>query len=167
MASARWSPRSTAAGRTTSRASGRTAIRSLQLLERLSDWFRCKRDARAAQAQVDADSSPVFGRRTALGSDVAPRPERFTTYHVRLSDISASLRRDRSMACLFVDLSHLREVERELGPTHHADVMARAGDLLDRMRGDRLRRDDLICRTADSDGYLASWPRRATTADRL
>ncbi len=126
----------------------------LQLLERLSDWFHCKRDARAAQAQVDADSSPVFGRRTALGSDVAPRPERFTTYHVRLSDIAASLRRDRSMACLFVDLSHLREVERELGPTHHADVMARAGDLLDRMRGDRLRRDDLICRTEDSDGYL-------------
>jgi EAL domain-containing protein (putative c-di-GMP-specific phosphodiesterase class I) len=85
---------------------------------------------------------------------VAPRPERFTTYHVRLSDIAASLHRDRSMACLFVDLSHLREVERELGPTHHADVMARAGDLLDRMRGDRLRRDDLICRTEDADGYL-------------
>ncbi len=125
----------------------------LQLLERLCDWFRSKREAReAAQAHGDADAAS--GRRLASGSDVAPRPERFTTYHVRLSAIAASLRRDRAMACLFVDLSHLREVERELGPSHHADVMARAGDLLDRMRGDRLRRDDLICRTEDSDGYL-------------
>ncbi len=84
----------------------------------------------------------------------AHRHDRFTSYHVRLFDIVTSLRRDRSLACLFVDLSQLRDVEREVGPIHHAELFARAGDLLDRLRGDRLRRDDLICRTEDSDGYL-------------
>src|SRR5690606_11216976 len=82
------------------------------------------------------------------------RPERFTSYHVRLFDIVTCLRRDRSLACLYVDLSQLRDIERELGPMYHAELFARAGDLLDRLRGDRLRRDDLICRTEDSDGYL-------------
>jgi len=82
------------------------------------------------------------------------RHERYTSYHVRLFDIVTSLRRDRSLACLFVDLSQLRDVEREVGPIQHAELFARAGDLLDRLRGDRLRRDDLICRTEDSDGYL-------------
>ncbi|HEU5057472.1 MAG TPA: EAL domain-containing protein [Kofleriaceae bacterium] len=82
------------------------------------------------------------------------RHERYTSYHVRLFDIVTSLRRDRSLACLFVDLSQLRDVEREVGPIQHAELYARAGDLLDRLRGDRLRRDDLICRTEDSDGYL-------------
>lgn len=82
------------------------------------------------------------------------RHERYTSYHVRLFDIVTCLRRDRSLACLFVDLSQLRDVERELGPMQHAELFARAGDLLDRLRGDRLRRDDLVCRTEDSDGYL-------------
>ncbi len=82
------------------------------------------------------------------------RNERYTSYHVRLFDIVTCLRRDRSLACLFVDLSQLRDVEREVGPMQHAELFARAGDLLDRLRGDRLRRDDLICRTEDSDGYL-------------
>jgi diguanylate cyclase (GGDEF)-like protein len=94
-------------------------------------------------------------RRVSLASDRgAPRGERFTTYHVRLFDIVACLRRDRCLACLFVDLSQLRNVERELGPSYHADLVSRAGELLDQMRGDRLRREDLVCRTEDSDGYL-------------
>lgn len=84
----------------------------------------------------------------------APRADRYTSYHVRLFDIVTGLRRDRSLACLYVDLSQLREVERELGPTTHAELFLRAGDLLDEMRGDRLRRDDMVCRTEDSDGYL-------------
>jgi diguanylate cyclase (GGDEF)-like protein len=84
----------------------------------------------------------------------AHRHERYTSYHVRLFDIVTCLRRDRSLACLFVDLSQLRDVEREVGPMQHAELFARAGDLLDRLRGDRLRRDDLVCRTEDSDGYL-------------
>ena len=87
-------------------------------------------------------------------SDGVHRHDRFTSYHVRLFDIVTSLRRDRSLSCLFVDLSQLRDVEREVGPIQHAELFARAGDLLDRLRGDRLRRDDLICRTEDSDGYL-------------
>ena len=73
---------------------------------------------------------------------------------MRLFDIVAGLRRDRSLACLYVDLSQLRDVERELGPTPHAELFLKAGDLLDQMRGDRLRRDDMVCRTEDSDGYL-------------
>jgi diguanylate cyclase (GGDEF)-like protein len=81
-------------------------------------------------------------------------PERFTSYHVRLFDIVSSLRRDRSLCCLFVDLTQLRDVERELGLASHSELFARAGDFLDQLRGDRLRRDDLICRTEDSDGYL-------------
>jgi diguanylate cyclase (GGDEF)-like protein len=93
-------------------------------------------------------------RRVSLASDVAAARERFTTYHVRLFDIVACLRRDRCLACLFVDLSQLRDVERELGPSYHADLVARAGELLDQMRGDRLRREDLVCRTEDSDGFL-------------
>jgi EAL domain-containing protein (putative c-di-GMP-specific phosphodiesterase class I) len=84
----------------------------------------------------------------------AALPERFTTYHVRLFDIVSWLCRDRSLACLFVDLSELRVVERELGPTQHADLFARAGDMLDAMRGDLLRPDDMVCRTDDQDGYL-------------
>lgn len=93
--------------------------------------------------------------RAAGASDTSVhRHERYTSYHVRLFDIVTSLRRDRSLACLFVDLSQLRDVERELGPMQHAELFARAGDLLDRLRGDRLRRDDLVCRTEDSDGYL-------------
>jgi len=108
-------------------------------------------------------------RRAAPGrpADLAVlRAERFTTYHVRLFDIVGCLRRDRSLACLFVDLSQLRDVERELGPSPHADLVARAGDVLEQMRGDRLRKDDLVCRTEDSDGYLCflAAPRDGTSA---
>ena len=88
------------------------------------------------------------------GDPAVHRHDRYTSYHVRLFDIVTSLRRDRSLSCLFVDLSQMRDVEREVGPIQHAELFARAGDLLDRLRGDRLRRDDLICRTEDSDGYL-------------
>jgi diguanylate cyclase (GGDEF)-like protein len=97
----------------------------------------------------------VHARPSNVAIDAAVhRHDRFTSYHVRLFDIIASLRRDHSLACLFVDLSQLRDVEREVGPMQHAELFARAGDLLDRLRGDRLRREDLICRTEDADGYL-------------
>ena len=100
------------------------------------------------------EEMPTGSLNRATSEGGAHRHERYTSYHVRLFDIVTSLRRDRSLACLFVDLSQLRDVEREVGPMQHAELYARAGDLLDRLRGDRLRRDDLICRTEDSDGYL-------------
>lgn len=107
------------------------------------------------------DSGRNCVRISAAGDDAAAlkgpglqKPERFTSYHVRLFDIVSSLKRDRSLSCLYVDLSQLRSVERELGPAQHADLYARAGDILENMRGDRLRHDDLICRTEDADGYL-------------
>lgn len=95
-------------------------------------------------------------RRVALDPDdlAVLRRERFATYHVRLFDIVSALRRDHSLACLLVDLSELRRVEREVGPTQHADLFTRAGELLEEMRGDRLGAGDLICRTEDQDGYL-------------
>ena len=105
----------------------------------------------------DGEDVPTGSLARAAGTFEASavhRHERYTSYHVRLFDIVTCLRRDRSLACLFVDLSQMRDVEREVGPIQHAELFARAGDLLDRLRGDRLRRDDLICRTEDSDGYL-------------
>ncbi|HUS63440.1 MAG TPA: EAL domain-containing protein [Kofleriaceae bacterium] len=117
---------------------------------------------------TDASVATSSGQRPQRPSDpvpATPGPERFTSYHVRLFDIVSSLRRDRSLCCLFVDLSQLRDVERELGLASHVELFARAGDFLDALRGDRLRRDDLICRTEDSDGYLCflSSPRDASS----
>jgi diguanylate cyclase (GGDEF)-like protein len=103
---------------------------------------------------IEAGEGGTRGKRPSGGEPVPLRPERFTSYHVRLFDIVSSLRHDRSLSCLYIDLSQLRDIERELGPMVHAELFARAGDLLDRLRGDRLRRDDLICRTEDADGYL-------------
>jgi diguanylate cyclase (GGDEF)-like protein len=121
-----------------------------------ADLIRCAEQALAAAKSAGRNcvraskALPVRG----LVQRGETAPERFTTYHGRLFDIVARLRRDRSLACLFVDLSQLREVERERGPAPRADLFAHAGELLDRMRGDRLRRDDLICLTEDHDGYL-------------
>ena len=138
--------------------------------------------ARAEQALAAAKSAGRNCVRTSPGSVERPerralapievtalRPDRFTTYHVRLFDIVASLKRDRCLACLFVDLSQLRDVERELGPTQHADLVARAGELLDGMRGDRLRKGDLVCRTEDADGYLCflASPRDSSSASPI
>ena len=51
---------------------------------------------------ADADAPAACGAAAAPAS--APRPDRYTSYHVRLFDIVAGLRRDRSLACLYVDL---------------------------------------------------------------
>jgi diguanylate cyclase (GGDEF)-like protein len=80
--------------------------------------------------------------------------EQFTYYHGHLAEITASLEHDLSISCLFVDLCHLRRVEREFGVGVHAEVFARAGELLADTRGSCLRSGDRLFRTEDADGYL-------------
>jgi diguanylate cyclase (GGDEF)-like protein len=94
-------------------------------------------------------------------SDMEDRPpvlnvhaETFPTFHARLGDLVHNLERDGTLACLFIDLSRMRRVEQEFGVAQHNQLLARAGEILMRMRGGKLRREDLLCRTADGDGYL-------------
>jgi diguanylate cyclase (GGDEF)-like protein len=80
--------------------------------------------------------------------------ETFPTFHSRMGDLVHCLERDRTLACLFIDLSRLRRVEQEFGVAQHNQLFARAGEILLSMRGGKLRREDLLCRTADADGYF-------------
>ncbi len=79
---------------------------------------------------------------------------RFRTYYEELDKIVGIMRRDRAASCLFVDLSRLRRIELEFGIAQHAEVYVMAGVILDEMRGDCLRENDLVCRTQDDDAYL-------------
>jgi diguanylate cyclase (GGDEF)-like protein len=102
-----------------------------------------------------------------------PEPEldRFRPYHERMTEIIAILQRDRAISCLRVDLTRLRRIEIELGVAQHAELYERAGAALDALRGDELRRADLICRTTDDDAYVVILaPRDSSTQvdlDRL
>lgn len=78
----------------------------------------------------------------------------FTYYHGHLDEITSNLERDLSVSCLFADLSQLRGIEREFGVSAHAELFARAGQLLADTRGSCLRREDRLFRTEDADGYL-------------
>lgn len=78
----------------------------------------------------------------------------FPTFHDRMGDLVHALERDRKLSCFYVDLSRLRRIEQEFGIAQHNQLLARAGHLLAEMRGDNLRRDDLLCKTDDADGYL-------------
>lgn len=78
----------------------------------------------------------------------------FPTFHDRMGDLVYALERDRKLSCFYVDLSRLRRIEQEFGIAQHNQLLARAGHLLAGMRGDYLRRDDLLCKTDDADGYL-------------
>ncbi len=80
--------------------------------------------------------------------------DRFRPYHERMGEVIAFLQRDRSIACLLVDLTRLRRIEIELGVAHHAEIYDKAGDALDALRGELFRGGDLICRTSDDDAYL-------------
>lgn len=92
--------------------------------------------------------------------------EVFPTFHDRMGDLVYALERDRRMSCLYVDLSRLRRIEREFGIAQHNQLLARAGQLLSGMRGSGLRRDDLLCRSDDADGFFCflSPPRKQDTA---
>jgi diguanylate cyclase (GGDEF)-like protein len=107
-----------------------------------------------------ARDDPTQERRT---TDAGPTPEppsaavgdeQFPTYHQHLLGISDALELDRAINCLYVDLSQLRRVELEYGVHQHAELFVRAGRVLDGLRGDRLRYDDIVCRTEDGDAYV-------------
>ncbi len=97
-----------------------------------------------------------------------PDVDRFRPYHERMGEVIAILQRDRSVSCLFVDLTRLRRVEAEYGIAHHAELYDRAGAALDELRGELLRVGDLICRTNDDDAYMVILsPRDQSSQDEL
>jgi diguanylate cyclase (GGDEF)-like protein len=101
-------------------------------------------------------------------SVAAPEVDRFRAYHERMSEVVSILQRDRSIACLLIDLSRLRRVEQDLGIAHHTEVYDRAGTVLDDLRGSLLRSGDLICRTNEGDAYLVILsPREGANRDDL
>jgi len=97
-----------------------------------------------------------------------PDVDRFRPYHERMGEVIAILQRDRSVSCLYVDLTRLRRVESEFGVAHHAELYDRAGAALDELRGDLLRIGDLVCRTNDDDAYMVILsPREQSSQDEL
>lgn len=107
-----------------------------------------------AEASGDAGPVPPPVPGDPVGTLALLDANRFSTYHERLSEIIAILRRDRAATCLYVDLSRLRRIEVDHGVAQHAEVYIRAGLALDEMRGEHLRQNDLIFRTDDDAAYL-------------
>jgi diguanylate cyclase (GGDEF)-like protein len=83
-----------------------------------------------------------------------PELDRFRPYHERMNELTGFLRRERSLACLVIDLSHLRRVELDQGILRHNAIYDSAAIVLDELRGSLLNAGDLICRSGDGDGYL-------------
>jgi len=92
--------------------------------------------------------------------------DRFRPYQERMHEVTSILTRDRALSCLLVDLSRLHRVELDLGVAHHSEIYDHAAAVLDRLRGDVLDPQDLVCRTGDGDGYLVILaPRQGTRVD--
>lgn len=92
--------------------------------------------------------------------------DRFRPYQERMHEVTSILTRDRAMSCLLVDLSRLHRVELDLGVAHHSEIYDHAAAVLDRLRGDVLDPQDLVCRTGDGDGYLVILaPRQGARVD--
>lgn len=90
-----------------------------------------------------------------------PELDRFRPYHERMSELTGFLRRERSLSCLIIDLSHLRRIEIDQGILRHNAIYDSAAVILDELRSSILSGGDLVCRTGDSDGYLVMLaPRR-------
>lgn len=103
------------------------------------------------------DGGPTAPNRSrAFGSNRAREAEvdRFRPYQERMNEVTAILNRDRSLACLLVDLSRLHRVELELGVAHHSEIYDAAAAVLDRLKGTTLDPADLVCRSGDGNGYL-------------
>lgn len=83
-----------------------------------------------------------------------PELDRFRPYHERMSELTGFLRRERSLACLIIDLSYLRRVEHDQGIPRHSAIYDSAAVILDELRSSILSGGDLVCRTGDGDGYL-------------
>ncbi len=99
------------------------------------------------------------------------REVRFPSPRERFSVVASALERDRSLSCLYIDLSALGRIEMEHGVPKHAEVLEQVGFLLEAARGERLRRDDIICRAEHGDAYVCflspSRTRAATLAADL
>lgn len=80
--------------------------------------------------------------------------DRFRPYHERMNELTAFLRRERSLSCLVIDLSYLRRVEADQGIQRHNVIYDAAAVILDELRSSVLSTGDLICRTGDGEGYL-------------
>ncbi|MEZ4360946.1 MAG: EAL domain-containing protein [Kofleriaceae bacterium] len=91
--------------------------------------------------------------------------DRFRPYHERMSELVGFLRRERSLACLAIDLGHLRRIEHDQGILRHNAIYDHAAIILDEMRGSVLSPGDLVCRTGDGDGYLIMLAPRREIAD--
>jgi EAL domain-containing protein (putative c-di-GMP-specific phosphodiesterase class I) len=76
------------------------------------------------------------------------------TYHAQMPSLVGALLRDHALACLFIDLSQLRSIEREFGLALHGLVIHQVGEILGRIRGELLRADDLLCSSDDGDALL-------------
>ena len=119
-----------------------------------------RRDAR--------DSWPTSSSDADDARSVEPR---FPTPREQFRTVASALERDRSLSCLYIDLSALGRIEIEHGVPKHAEVLESVGLLLEAARGERLRRDDIICRAEHGDAYVCflspSRTRAATLAADL
>jgi diguanylate cyclase (GGDEF)-like protein len=97
-----------------------------------------------------SDTTPTEGRPAVL---VEPEQD-FPTFHERVHGVVSALERERALGCLYVDLSRLRRVEFEYGLAKHNELLARVGKVLLELRGERLRRSDLLCRADDGDAFV-------------
>jgi len=100
------------------------------------------------------DDRALAQPRKSFGRMREPEVDRFRPYQERMNEVTGILTRDRSLSCLFVDLSRLHRVELDLGVAHHSEIYDHAAAVLDRMRGDVLDTADLVCRSGDGDGYV-------------
>jgi len=128
----------------------------------------CAKQASSVAKQAGRDYVHVYG--TATTPQQAPSEalranavrdattfsdiSRFRTYYEELSRITTTLRRDRAVSGLYIDVSHLRRIELEAGVLQQSELYVKAGFILSAMRGEELHDSDLICRTEEGDGYL-------------
>jgi diguanylate cyclase (GGDEF)-like protein len=78
----------------------------------------------------------------------------FPTYHERILSVVGALERERALGCLYVDLSRLRRVELEYGVARHNELLLRVGKMLLELRGERMRKTDLLCRADSGDAFV-------------
>jgi len=109
------------------------------------DWPAAEREITSEQ-----EAARNYGP---LSSDIDSGHD-FPSYHEHLLGIAEVLERDRAVSCLYIDLSPLRRIELEFGIAKHNEVFSLAGRIIDEMRGDKLRNEDTVFRTIESDAYL-------------
>jgi EAL domain-containing protein (putative c-di-GMP-specific phosphodiesterase class I)/CheY-like chemotaxis protein len=122
----------------------------LSALAPLADDYKTEREQKESLKQLRIEVSNSCERKQSGWS----QRQQVASYHAKLPEIVAALQRDSSLACLFVDLSHLRRIEIEFGVAQHTELFTTAGRILESLRGGSLRDSDLLCRTEDADAYV-------------